>query len=144
MKIIIGADHAGYRLKEEIKEYLAGRGHNIEDIGASAKKTKDDYPDYAKKAAKKIQKNKKTKAILVCGTGTGMCIKANRYKGIRAAVIFDNYSAKKSRQDNDANIACLRARHFDTNKAKKLVNTWLNEKFSGKKRHKRRIKKLYK
>jgi len=137
MRIIIGSDHGGYKLKEYLKKQING----LEDIGTYSEKSAD-YPDIAKKAAKIIQKNKNTKAILICGTGTGMCIAANRFKGVRAAVIYDSYSAKMSRKDNDANIACLRERLFNHSKAKKLVKLWLKQGFSGKPRHKRRIRKL--
>jgi len=137
MRIIIGSDHGGYKLKEYLKKEIT----KLEDIGTYSEKSTD-YPDIARKAAKIIQKNKNTKAILICGTGTGMCIAANRFKGVRAAVIYDEYSAKMSRIDNDANIICLRARNFNYSKAKKLVKLWLKQRFSGKPRHKRRIRKL--
>lgn len=141
MKIILGADHAGYALKEKIKRFLLAKKISVEDVGTKLI-TGDDYPDYAKKVARKIRKNKENKGILVCGTGTGMCIAANRFRWVRAAAVFDEYGAKMSMQDNDANILCLRGRKFNHNKAKKLVNIWLKEKFSGLNRHKRRIRKL--
>jgi ribose 5-phosphate isomerase B len=137
MQIIIGSDHAGYKLKEYLKKKISG----LEDIGTYSE-DKADYPDIAKKAARTIQKSKNTKAILICGTGTGMCIAANRFRGVRAVLVYDKYSAVMSRKDNDANIICLRGRKTGYTKAKKLVKTWLKQEFSGKARHKRRIKKL--
>lgn len=142
MRIIIGSDHAGYKLKEEIKQMLKKQKHTIEDIGTYSEKIKVDYPDYAFKLAKKIVKDKKAKGILICGTGTGMAIAANRIKGARAAFAYDEYSAIMSRKDNDANILTLRARNFSARKAKKLVQLWLATPFSRAKRHKRRIAKL--
>jgi len=138
MQIIVGADHGGYKLKEYLKKQISG----LEDIGAYSEEKQDDYPDIAKKAAKIIQKNKNKRAILICGTGTGMCIAANRFRGVRAVLVYDEYSAVMSRKDNDANIICLRGRKFNKTKAKKLVKLWLKQEFSGKARHKRRIRKL--
>ena len=99
MSVIIGSDHAGYKLKEYLKKELSG----LEDIGTYSD-DRVDYPDIARNAAKKIQRNKNTKAILICGTGTGMCIAANRFRGVRAVLVYDTYSAVMSRNDNDANI----------------------------------------
>lgn len=141
MKVIIGSDHGGLILKEKIKKFLIKKKINVEDIGTNSTKSVD-YPDYAKKVARKVQKNKNYRGILVCGTGTGMCMAANRFKGIRAAIAYDVYSAKMSRKDNNANVLCLRSRKFNHSKSKKLVNIWLKEKFSGLKRHKRRIRKI--
>ncbi len=141
MKVIIGSDHGGLILKEKIKRFLIKKKINVEDIGTNSTKSVD-YPDYAKKVARKVQKNKNYRGILVCGTGTGMCMAANRFKGIRAAIAYDVYSAKMSRKDNNANVLCLRSRKFNHSKSKKLVNIWLKEKFSGLKRHKRRIRKI--
>lgn len=138
--IYIASDHAGYELKEYLKKYFDREKIEYKDLGTNSKE-KVDYPDYAKKVALKVKKSKQ-KGILICGTGTGMCIAANRIKGIRAALIYDEYSAKKSRQDNDANIACLRGRKFSKEKAKYIVNVWLKTNFSNKIRYKRRIKKL--
>lgn len=137
MQIIIGSDHAGYKLKEYLKKELSG----LDDIGTYSE-DRVDYPDIARKTAKKIQKNKNTKAILICGTGTGMCMAANRFRGVRAVLVYDKYSAIMSRKDNDANIICLRGRRVNYLKAKQLVKLWLKQKFSKEQRHKRRIQKL--
>lgn len=141
--IILGSDHAGYRLKEKIKKLLLKKGYVAVDVGAYSSKPVD-YADYAKKAAKKVKagRNRDAKGILVCGSGTGMAIAANRVKGIRAVAAYDAYSAKMSRQDNNSNILCLRGRNFSGKKAVSITDIWLKTRFSNKKRHRRRIKKL--
>ena len=138
--IYLGSDHAGFKKKEKIKKYLDRIKLPFEDLGTFSEESVD-YPDYAKKVAKAVIKNK-AKGILICGTGTGMVIVANKIKGIRAVVAYDNYSAKMSRYDNDANVLCLRSRFFSFEKEKQIIKTWLNTKFSKIARHKRRIKKI--
>lgn len=140
-KIIIGSDHAGYHVKELIKKYLEKKKIPYEDVGGKSPYCADDYPDIAKKAAKKVLKSKGL-GILVCGTGTGMAIAANKVKGIRAAFCFDSYSSKMARQDNNANILALRERKFPKKKIIPIVAEFLKNDFSGIARHKRRIKKL--
>lgn len=141
MRVIIASDHAGLRLKEKVKKYLARKKIEYEDLGAESF-TSVDYPDYALKVAKMVAKNKNTRGILVCGTGTGMTIAANKVKGIRAVAAYDAYSAKMSRIDNDTNVLGLRGRFFPFEKIKKIITVWLDTPFSGEKRHKRRIKKI--
>ena len=138
--IYIGSDHAGYQLKEFLKKHLDKRKIKYKDLGTYSEEPVD-YPDIAYKVAKKVA-NEKAKGILICGTGIGMCIAANKVKGIRAAVAYDAYSAKMSREHNDANVLCLRGRNINMKKQAKLVNIWLKTEFSGNKRHKRRIAKL--
>lgn len=142
MVIYIGADHAGFRLKEYIKRYLKNKKVKFVDIGTFTDKKRVDYPDYALKVAKKVSKDKNSKGILICGTGTGMVMAANRIKGTRAALAYDKYSAIMARRDNNANILCLRGRKVNFENQKKIVIYWLNSKFSGLQRYKRRIKKL--
>ena len=137
MKIIIGSDHAGYDLKERIKKYLDRKKISYEDCGTNSKESVD-YPIYAKKVANLVVKNKKL-GILICGSGTGMVIAANKVKGARAAIAYDNYSAKMARFDNNANILTLRGRFVTYEKQLKIVKTFLETKFSGKARHKKRI-----
>ena len=139
--IYLGADHAGFSLKEKLKKYFDKRNINYEDIGGDGK-SNDDYPDYAFKVAKKVSKEKDSKGILICGTGTGMVIAANKVKGVRAAVAYDNYSAKMAVEHNNSNVLCLRGRNFPDNKNIQLVKIWLNAKFSSKSRHKRRLRKI--
>jgi len=142
-KIYIGADHAGYNEKEKLKKYLLETKHIVLDTSRKYKE-KDDYPDIAKDLAKKLkkEKDKKSVGILICGSGIGMNIAANKVKGIRAAQIYDKFSAKYSKIDNNINVACFRAREFRYRKMRKLVNIWLDTAFSNEKRHKRRISKL--
>ncbi|MEK6843845.1 MAG: ribose 5-phosphate isomerase B [Nanoarchaeota archaeon] len=139
--IYIGADHSGFQLKERIKEYLGKNKIQYEDLGGRGDKN-DDYPDYAFKVAEKVSKNKNSKGILVCGTGTGMVIAANKVKSIRAAFAYDSYSARASREHNNANILCLRGRNFQEKKNLQLVKIWLSSVFSGKSRHERRLRKI--
>ena len=141
MRVMLASDHAGLRLKEKIKKYLARKKIEYEDLGTKSFKSVD-YPDYALKVAEKVAKNKNTRGILVCGTGTGMTIAANKVKGIRAVAAYDAYSAKMSRIDNDTNVLGLRGRFFPFEKIKKIITVWLDTPFSGEKRHKRRIKKI--
>jgi len=141
MRVIIASDHAGLRLKEKIKKYLKRKKIEYEDLGTESF-TSVDYPDYALKVAEKVVKNKNTRGILVCGTGTGMTIAANKVKGIRAVAAYDAYSAKMSRIDNDTNVLGLRGQFFPLEKIKKIITVWLDTPFSGAKRHKRRIKKI--
>ena len=116
----------------------------IEDVGSFSDKKPDDYPDFAKIVAKDVVKDKtgKVKGILICGSGTGMAMAANKVKGVRAAMVYDNYSAKMARHDNDANIACLRGRGFSKEKSLSITKVFLKTKFSKIPRHKRRIAKL--
>ena len=141
MKVIIASDHAGVKLKERIKQYLKKRKIEYTDLGTNTLDSVD-YPDYAIKVARRVAKDKILRGILVCGTGTGMTIAANKVKGIRAVAAYDPYSAKMSRIDNDSNILGLRGRFFPFEKVRKIIHIWLSTPFSGKERHKRRIKKI--
>ena len=141
--ILIGSDHAGFKLKEKIKIYLQKNKFKFVDFGTFDDKPCD-YPDIAIKVAGEVSKSKNRKGILVCGTGTGMVIAANKVRGARAVMCYDIYSAKMAREHNDANILCLRGRKFSSNKAINLLKVWINTKFSGKSRHKRRINKISK
>lgn len=141
MKIYLGADHAGFRLKKLLIKFLIKKGYDIEDLGTNNSE-RTDYPVYAKKVTSKVLKNRNNRGILICGSGTGMCIAANRIKGIRAVAAYDPYTAKMARHDNDSNVLCLRGRYFDSLKALSIVNIWLKEKFSGLPRHKKRVNML--
>ncbi len=135
--IYLGADHGGFAHKEYIRKLLEKKGIPYVDIGTFAEKPAVDYPKYAKEVAKKAVKEK-TLGFLVCGTGTGMSIAANKVKGARAAVVYDEYSATMARKDNDAQIACLRGRNFPKTKIKTIVESFLSTKPSMAKRHIRR------
>jgi len=142
MRLYIGSDHAGYKLKENLKKWLEKKNIKYEDLGANSLDSKDDYPDYAKKVAKVVAKDKNAKGILICGSGIGIAMAANKVKGIRAVPAHDAYSAKVSRADNDSNILCLRGRNFPLKTNLNITNIWPNTPFSAKARHKRRITKL--
>ena len=112
MIVCLASDHAGFKMKENLKKYLHNNRIYYNDLGAYKYKENDDYPDYAFKLAERVAKNGNTRGILICGSGAGMIIAANKVKGIRAVEGYDNYSAKMSRLDNNANILGLRARSF--------------------------------
>src|SRR3989339_1180685 len=104
MKIYLGADHNGFAIKEYIQDYLEAKGYKVEDLGNVKLNPRDDYPDYAKAVAKKVQKNQDALGILFCGSGQGMCITANKFKGVRATLAWSAGVAKKSRHDDNSNI----------------------------------------
>ena len=139
-KIYISSDHAGFKLKELIKSYLIKRNFNYFDLGPD-NGDRVDYPDYAHKVAKKVKKSKNHIGILVCGSGMGMNIAANRHKNIRAAQCSNTMSTKLSRLHNDANIITLGSRLLSKNTALKCVSIFLSTKFEGG-RHAKRIKKI--
>ena len=139
-KIFISSDHAGFKLKETIKDYLRKKKVKFEDLGPKDESSVD-YPDYAHKVARKVKSRKSNVGILVCGSGTGMNIAANKHKNIRAAQCFNLKSTKLSRLHNDANIITLGSRLITKKNALKFVSVFLNTKFdSG--RHLRRVKKI--
>jgi ribose 5-phosphate isomerase B len=139
-KIFISSDHAGYKLKEAIKIYLSKKKLSFQDMGPYSD-DRVDYPDYAHKVARKVKANSNNLGILVCGSGMGMNIAANRHKNIRAAQCFNLKSTKLSRLHNDANIITLGSRLLTKRNALSCVNVFLNTKFEGG-RHSRRIKKI--
>ena len=139
-KIFISSDHAGFKLKEIIKIYLLKKKLPFQDLGP-LNEDKVDYPDYAHKVAKKVKINKKNVGILVCGSGTGMNIAANKHKNIRAAQCFNLKSTKLSRLHNDANIITLGSRLLSKKNALNFVGVFLNTKFEGG-RHSKRIRKI--
>ena len=136
-KIIIASDHGGYNLKNKIIVHLRDKGLNIEDYGCYSPESCD-YPIYAKKVAEAVAENSDTKGILVCGTGIGMSIAANKFKGIRASHCTDTFSARMTRLHNDSNILCLGERITGEGLALDIVDIWLDTGFEGGK-HKRRI-----
>ena len=139
-KIFISSDHAGFKLKEYIKIYLSKKKLSFQDLGPH-NNNKVDYPDYAHKVAKKVKISKKNVGILVCGSGTGMNIAANKHKNIRAAQCFNLKSTKLSRLHNDANIITLGSRVLSKKNALKFISVFLNTKFDGG-RHLKRVKKI--
>ncbi|SDO81690.1 ribose 5-phosphate isomerase B [Desulforhopalus singaporensis] len=140
MKIVVAADHGGYELKQKIKAHLADKGVDLVDEGCFSGESVD-YPDFANKAVAKIVGGDCQRGVLICGTGIGMSIVANRNMAIRAALCHDVHTARMSREHNDANVLCLGARILSVDDALAMVDTWLETEFSGG-RHQRRIEKF--
>lgn len=140
MKVAVGSDHGGYHLKEHIKKYLEEKGFDIEDFGTNSLESVD-YADFALKVAEAVSEEKFDRGILICGTGLGISIAANKVKGIRAAVVSDCYSAKMSRAHNNANILALGGRVIGPDLAIEIVKIWMETPFEGG-RHQRRIDKI--
>ena len=135
MRIAIGADHAGYTLKEELIKILESLNCDIEDIGAYKLDPLDDYPDFAIKVANKVASGDCVKGIVICGSGVGASIATNKIRGIRASVCHDTYSASQGVEHDDMNILCLGARIVDFKLAKDLVENFINAIYSGEERH---------
>ncbi len=142
MKVVIGADHAGYELKEKVKKYLEIKGLEVEDVGTFSKDSVD-YPDYAFKVASQVSEKKVDFGVLVCKSGIGMSIAANKFKNVRAAVCFTAEMAKLARSHNDANVLSLSQEFTKEEEAYKIVETWLATEFEGG-RHQRRVDKIRK
>jgi ribose 5-phosphate isomerase B len=143
MKIAIGSDHAGFKLKEEIKTFLKRKKIAVRDFGTTSEESCD-YPDFAYPAAKAVAAGKFDRGILICGSGVGMTIVANKVKGIRAVNAYDIEIAKQSRLHGDCNILCLAGRKTKKEKALKIVDVWLKTPFSNEERHLRRLRKIEK
>lgn len=140
MKIVLAADHGGYDLKEVIRKDLAQAGHQVVDVGCYSTDSVD-YPDFVEKAVERILSGECQRGILLCGTGIGMAIAANRNPNIRAANCYDIYTARMSREHNNANMLCLGARVLGTAVAQEIVRVWLETEFAGG-RHALRIAKF--
>lgn len=140
MKIIIGSDHAGYPMKEKVKAHLLERDAQVEDVGTHSEEAVD-YADFGKKVARKVSDGSFDHGILICGTGLGMSMVANRFRGVRAALANDLFSAIMSRRHNDSNIIVMGGRLISDSLALQLVDTWLETSFEGE-RHQRRIEKM--
>jgi ribose 5-phosphate isomerase B len=141
MKIALGSDHGGYQLKENLKKYLKELNVEYKDFGCNSEKSVD-YPDIGFKIAIEVKNRNYDKGILICGTGIGMSIVANKIKGIRASLCHDVFSARYAREHNDANILTLGGRVIDSGLAKEIVKVWLNTDFSGGERHLKRLNKI--
>ena len=140
MKIVVGSDHRGFKAKEVIKAIVTQLGHECIDVGTDSSDPVD-YPDYAYVAAMAVAKNEADRAILICGTGIGTSITANKVKGIRAALCHDELSTQISRDHNDANVLCVSGELIGDVLMRKMVEVWLSTEFSGG-RHQRRINKI--
>ncbi|WP_353684182.1 ribose 5-phosphate isomerase B [Thermodesulfovibrio sp. 3907-1M] len=140
MKVAIGSDHAGFELKEVISHMVKKMGHEVIDMGTGSSCSVD-YPDYAEAVAKAVSDGAVERGILICGTGIGMSIVANKFKNVRAALCNDLFTAKMSRLHNDANILCIGGRVVGKDLAMEIVNVWFNTSFEGG-RHIRRLEKI--
>ncbi|MDO8490320.1 MAG: RpiB/LacA/LacB family sugar-phosphate isomerase [bacterium] len=137
--VYIASDHAGYDAKNALRDALLKRGVAVTDLGPAAFNKNDDYPVFAKRVTQEVVKNSSHRGILLCGSGQGMCIAANKVRGIRAAIAWNSKTAQSARNDDDANILCLSARLISRPLALRIALTWLNTPFSKLARHKRRI-----
>ncbi len=137
MKIMIGNDHGGYDLKLVVMDYLKRLGHQVEDIGTDSRESVD-YPEYAARVARAVVDGQADRGILLCGSGIGMCMTANRIPGARAALVSEPFAARMSRRHNDSNILCLGGRFLGDQLALAIVSAWLQEEFEGG-RHQRRL-----
>lgn len=141
MKIAIGSDHAGFALKKEIIPWLEKNGYSVNDVGCKSPESCD-YPEYAFPVAQLVAKGEADRGILICGTGIGMAITANRIPGVRAANCGDTFSARSSREHNNANVLTLGERVVGVGLALDIVKVWLETEFSGNERHSRRLSKI--
>lgn len=141
MKIAVGADHGGVDYKNEIKVMLEGQGHEIIDFGTYDHESVD-YNDYALKVAQAVAQNEAEAGILICGTGIGMSIMANKVDGIRAALVSDTFTAKATREHNNSNVLAMGGRTISKDLALEIADIWVNTKFSNDERHVRRIRKI--
>jgi ribose 5-phosphate isomerase B len=140
MHIIIGGDHAGYRYKETLSRLLSSEGHELTDVGPFSEDSTD-YPDFAHPLAQKVLADSSSLGILICGSGNGVCMAANKHRGIRAALCWNEELASLARQHNNANVLCLPSRFIDEQTTEKIVHTFLNTPFEGG-RHERRVNKI--
>lgn len=141
MRIVVGADHAGYDLKEVLAAYLRHRGHEIVDVGTSSDDPVD-YPDYAAALSQAILDGRAERGVLVCGSGVGSSVAANKIPGIRAGLCHNTYSARQGVEHDDMNVLVLGARVIGIEVARELVDSFLGAEFSGEERHRRRVEKI--
>ena len=142
MRIALGTDHAGFDLRDQVSKMLTAAGHEVLDLGAHVLDALDDYPDYAKLVAEAVAGGKAERGILVCGSGVGASIAANKVRGVRAAMCHDSYSAHQGVEHDDMNVLCIGARVVGIELARELIDAFLGAKFSGEERHLRRLEKV--
>lgn len=140
MKIVIGSDHRGVEIKRRLVEVVRGMGHELIDVGAQEAESVD-YPDYAYEVGKRVSKGEADRGILICGTGIGMSMAANKVRGVRAAACQDLLTAEMSRRHNDANVLCLSADLLGEDQMAQMIRVWLETPFEGG-RHARRVEKI--
>ena len=142
MKIAIASDHAGFPLKNALVPFVRNMGHEVIDLGTDSPDKSVDYPDFAYKAGQAVLSGQADRAIMVCGSGVGACVAANKIKGIRAGLCHDTYSAHQSVEHDDINMLCLGARVIGIEPAREIVSAYIAAKFSGEPRHQRRLDKV--
>jgi len=142
MRIAIGADHAGYPLNERVISELANAGHELVDFGTHEGSKPDDYPDYAMAVGQAIQNGEAELGILICGSGVGAAVAANKLRGVRAALCGDTYSGRQSREHDDCNVLCVGARVTGPELALEIVRAFISAQFTGEERHRRRLAKV--
>ena len=142
MHVAIGGDHGGYSLKEELATHLKESGHQVQDLGANTFDPADDYPDFAQAVARAVASGRTERGIVVCGSGVGACVAANKVVGVRASVCHDTYSAHQGVEHDDMNVLCLGARIIGIELARELVAAFLDARFTGEERHQRRLNKV--
>ena len=141
MKLVLASDHAGVALKARVMEQLRQEGHEVADLGTNSTDAVD-YPDYAKAVAMAVLQGQAERAVLICGSGAGACVAANKFKGIRSATCHDSFSARQCVEDDDVNVLCLGARVIGPELAVEVVRDYVNARFSGAERHRRRLAKV--
>ena len=141
MRIALGADHAGFPLKTEVVRFLEKEGHQVVDLGTHSTEPVD-YPDYAKAVGQAVQQGQVERGILVCGSGVGACVAANKLRGIRAALCHDTYTAHQGVEHDDINVLCLGGRVVGPSLAFDILKAWLGARFSQGERHRRRVAKI--
>lgn len=142
MRISVAADHNGYELKNEISEILKRDGHDVIDMGPHYLDPSDDYPDYAKPLAESVSSGETERGIMVCGSGVGASVAANKVKGVRAAVCHDIYSAHQGVEHDDMNVLCLGSRIVGTEVVRELVSAFISAEYTNEERHARRLTKV--
>jgi len=142
MKVGIGADHGGFEMKEQLSKLLAEAGHEVIDFGNKGYDTNDDYPDFAIPLARAVAEGRMERGILICGSGVGASVAANKVHGVRAALCHDDYSARQGVEDDDMNVLCLGGRTMGVAVAWDCTKSFLGARFSGAERHRRRLSKV--
>lgn len=142
MRIAVGADHGGYPLNERVIDELRAAGHEITDFGTHDGSKPDDYPDYAAAVGRAIQQNQADIGIIICGSGVGAAVAANKLRGVRAALCGDTYSAHQSREHDDCNVLCMGARVVGFELAMDIMRSFVAARFTGEERHRRRLEKV--
>ena len=142
IRISLGADHGGFQMKQELLQWISAQGYDISDQGAHVIDPADDYPDFAELVAREVASGRAQRGILVCGSGVGACIAANKVPGVRACACHDTYSARQGVEHDDMNVLCIGARVVGVELVKELARAFLSARFTGGERHKRRLDKV--